>query len=223
MTITVWCSSCRPCRALGLGRELSGGSATLHRRLFIMSPLARLEMNLVIHLFVLSLFFVLGKSISGASDYDTIKYTVDKIDDIWFPSVVEDAFAGGSHTVNICFSDVKINRKIPDNVFTLQFLGVKQKDHLYDARTQTASEINDPTFPLPEYLKKLERKSISNWILICAGLFLIFLSLYRMFSRWRKRKRENINIRNISVEFAKRYKYWSINLISNLIFLTKQP
>ncbi|MDR2440531.1 MAG: outer membrane lipoprotein-sorting protein [Planctomycetaceae bacterium] len=112
------------------------------------------------------------------------------IDGIWFPSTVSEFTVGGKNKKEYRFSNVKINKKIPDDVFTLQFLGVRQKDHVFDTRTQTASEINDPAFPLPEYLKNLEKKStsISNWILIGAGLFLIFCSLYRIFLQWRKKK-----------------------------------
>jgi hypothetical protein len=117
------------------------------------------------------------------------KCELAKINEVWFPSVVENASAGGSDTIKIAFSEVKINKEIPENFFTLQFLGVRQKDHIFDARTQTTSEIDDPAFPLPEYLKQLERKSSTlNWIFIGTGLFLIFCALYRLFSQWRNKK-----------------------------------
>jgi hypothetical protein len=112
------------------------------------------------------------------------------VDGIWFPSTVSEVTVNGKYKKEYRFSNVKINKKIPDKVFTLQFLGVRQQDFVYDTRTQTKSQIEDTAFPLPEYLKNLEKKSMSKskWIFIGTGLFLIFLSLYRLFSQWRKKK-----------------------------------
>jgi hypothetical protein len=116
------------------------------------------------------------------------------VDGVWFPSTVSEFTVGGKNKNEYRFSNVKINQKIPDNIFTLQFMGVRQKDYIFDTRTQTESEVDDPSFPLPEYLKQIERKSKSKWIFIGVGLLLIFISVYRMFSRWRKKKTpENTN------------------------------
>jgi hypothetical protein len=112
------------------------------------------------------------------------------VDGIWFPSTISEFTVGGKNKKEYRFSNVKINKKIPEDVFTLQFLGARQKDHVFDARTKTESVINDPAFLLPEYLKNLEKKPISNrnwiliWILIGVGLLSIFLLIYRMFSQY---------------------------------------
>jgi len=84
------------------------------------------------------------------------KCEIEKIDGVWFPTLVTETISNGKSVTQLKFSDVKINQDIADDYFTLQFLGVKQQDHLYDTRTKTASEIDDPAFPLPEYLKALE-------------------------------------------------------------------
>ncbi|MDR1477895.1 MAG: hypothetical protein LBJ00_03030 [Planctomycetaceae bacterium] len=109
------------------------------------------------------------------------------VDEIWFPSIASEFIFGGKVKREYRFSNVKINKKISDEIFTLQFLGVRQKDHLFDTRTQIASEVEDTAFPLPEHLKSLEKKSKSRWIFICAGLFLIFVSIYLTFMQRRKK------------------------------------
>ncbi|GHT16431.1 hypothetical protein FACS1894189_0070 [Planctomycetales bacterium] len=138
-----------------------------------------------------SYYLVEYRTMIDGSCYRNWKCEPILIDGIWFPSSVSEFIVGGKCKREYRFSNVKINEKISDDVFTLQFLGVRQKDHFFDTRTQTAGEITDTSFPLPEYLENLERKSSrTNWIFISIGSFLIIIALFFKFRQWRASRKE---------------------------------
>ena len=111
---------------------------------------------------------------------------------LFLPQFVEEMLGSGKYVTKIKFSRSVINAPIPEKVFTLEQLGVRQEDRMYDHRTQTEGTVVDPKLPAALYKMQLERsqshRTLQRHVLTTIGVLLFLIVLTRMYFRWQAKR-----------------------------------
>jgi hypothetical protein len=109
---------------------------------------------------------------------------------ILLPDKVSVISGHGTSQARYRFVKSIINSPIPDANFTLQHIGVRQGDTVYDNRTNTESVITDSSFPeaLSTIALKRPRFGTLNYLLIGIGTLMLLTGLVRVYIKLRSNK-----------------------------------
>jgi hypothetical protein len=129
---------------------------------------------------------------SRADLFETIWTSeLEKVSGVWVPKKMIETVDFGKNYTEIIYTENKINESIPDSMFTLKSLGVRNGDALIDMRIGLHSQVEDES--LPELvLPDVSRKSywLARLILIGFGTILLLSALVRVYLKWRAKRKE---------------------------------
>jgi len=135
----------------------------------------------------------LVRCISALSgDYETHwNAELEQVSDIWVPKKVTESVNFGKNRTMVEFTKNTINEVIPEHVFSLRSLGVRNRDGMVDMRTGQNSVIDDESLPELELPNMVRRQfGYRHFVLGGVGIALILIALFRIW--WRTRHRGGI-------------------------------